>query len=76
MRLSVQSALDGSGPPVESTRPKSLRVMVDRLVFLGLYQILLAWRFGTFFKDTNAVLRHYYGDSVWEPVYATTGVIA
>ena len=35
-------------------RPKNLGFMVGWLVFLGVYQIFLAWRFGTFFEGETA----------------------
>jgi hypothetical protein len=57
-------------------RPKNLAFMVGWLVFLGFYQIFLAWRFGTFFEGTQGDLRHYYGGAALEPLYATIGVIA
>lgn len=57
-------------------RPKNLAFMVGWLVFLGIYQIFLAWRFGTFFEGTQGDLRHYYGGATLEPLYATIGVIA
>jgi len=58
------------------TRPKNLAFMVGWLVFLGLYQIFLAWRFGTFFEGTDGDLRQYFGGEALEPLYATIGVIA
>ena len=57
-------------------RPKNLGVMVGWLVFLGVYQILLAWRFGTFFEGSSGDLRSVYGAATMEPLYATTGVLA
>ena len=57
-------------------RPKNLGFMVGWLVFLGLYQIFLAWKFGTFFEGTQGDLRHYFGGAALEPLYATIGVIA
>ena len=60
----------------EPARPKNLAFMVGWLVFLGIYQILLAWKFGTFFEGKDGDLRHYYGNAVLEPLYATIGVIA
>ncbi len=50
--------------------------MVGWLVFLGLYQIFLAWRFGTFFEGNHGDLRHAYGGKVLEPLYASIGVAA
>ena len=63
----------GSG---EGSKPKGLTFMVGWLVFLGLYQILLAWRFGTFFEGEQGDLRQYYGGAALEPLYATIGVLA
>jgi len=63
----------GSG---EGSKPKGLTFMVGWLVFLGLYQILLAWRFGTFFEGENGDLRQKYGGVVLEPLYAAVGVLA
>jgi len=57
-------------------RPKNLAFMVGWLVFLGFYQIFLAWRFGTFFEGTQGDVRQYYGGAALEPLYATIGVIA
>ncbi len=62
--------------PAKGARPKNLGFMVGWLVFLGLYQILLAWRFGTFFEGSQGDLRAYYGGATLEPLYATIGVIA
>jgi len=62
-----------SGPP---PRPKNLAFMVWWLVFLGLYQIFLAWRFGTFFEGTHGDLRHAYGGKFLEPRYASISVAA
>ena len=50
--------------------------MVGWLVFLGFYQIFLAWKFGTFFEGSNGDLRHYYGGAALEPLYAAIGVMA
>jgi hypothetical protein len=57
-------------------RPKNLGFMVGWLIFLGLYQIFLAWRFGTFFEGSDGILRGYYGGVAMEPLYAAVGVIA
>jgi hypothetical protein len=46
------------------------------MVFLGIYQITLAWRFGTFFEGEKGDLRQYYGGAALEPLYATIGVVA
>ena len=62
--------------PAQGVRPKNLGFMVGWLVFLGLYQILLAWRFGTFFEGSQGDLRAYYGGATLEPFYATIGVVA
>jgi len=62
--------------PAQGVRPKNLGFMVGWLVFLGLYQILLAWRFGTFFEGSQGDLRAYYGGATLEPLYATIGVVA
>jgi len=62
--------------PDKGGRPKNLGFMVGWLVFLGLYQILLAWRFGTFFEGSQGDLRAYYGGATLEPLYATIGVVA
>jgi len=60
----------------QKARPKNLGFMVGWLVFLGIYQIFLAARFGTFFEGSKGDLRHYYGASTMEPLYATIGVVA
>ena len=57
-------------------RPKNLTFMVGWLVFLGFYQIFLAWKFGTFFEGKNGDLRHYFGAGTMEPLYAAIGVLA
>jgi hypothetical protein len=62
----------GSAPP----RPKNLGFMVGWLVFLGIYQIFLAWKFGTFFEGSQGDLRHYFGGAALEPLYAAIGVVA
>ena len=58
------------------SRPKNLTFMVGWLVFLGVYQIFLAWKFGTFFEGKNGDLRHYYGAGTMEPLYVAIGVLA
>ena len=58
------------------TRPPNLTFMVGWLVFLGIYQILLAWKFGTFFEGSKGDLRHYLGGAALEPLYAAVGVLA
>jgi len=53
-----------SGAPAPSgqpERPPNLGFMVGWMVFLGIYQITLAWRFGTFFEGEKGDLRQYYG---------------
>jgi hypothetical protein len=65
-----------SGDQATPQRPKNLGFMVGWLVFLGLYQIFLAWRFGTFFEGSKGILRGYYGGAAMEPLYAAIGVIA
>ena len=62
--------------PRTPERPKNLTFMVGWLVFLGFYQIFLAWRFGTFFEGTQGLLRAEDGGVALEPLYATIGVIA
>ena len=62
--------------PGKAARPKNLGFMVGWLVFLGIYQIALAWRFGTFFEGEDGDLRQYYGGATLEPLYATIGVLA
>jgi hypothetical protein len=57
-------------------RPKSTGFMVGWLVFLGFYQILFAWKFGSFFEGTKGDLRHYEGGVALEPLYAVTGILA
>ena len=56
--------------------PKNLAFMVGWLVFLGIYQIFLAWKFGTFFEGTHGDLRHYFCNAVLEPLYAAIGITA
>ena len=62
--------------PAERSRPKDLTFFIGWLVFLGVWQILLAWRFGTFFEGSQGLLRDVYGGSALEPFYAATGVAA
>jgi hypothetical protein len=58
------------------SRPKNLTFMVGWLVFLGFYQIFLAWKFGTFFEGTHGDVRKYFGGGALEPLYAAIGVLA
>ena len=67
---------DRAGKTAERQRPKNLTFMVGWMVFLGIYQIFLAWRFGTFFEGEQGDLRKYYGGATLEPLYATIGVLA
>ena len=62
--------------PIAPPRPKNLTFMVGWLVFLGIYQIVLAWRFGTFFEGTKGDARKYFGGAALEPLYAAIGVLA
>jgi hypothetical protein len=62
--------------PDKGARPKNLTFMVGWLVFLGVYQIFLAWRFGTFFEGSQGDLRSDYGGWAMEPLYAAVGVLA
>lgn len=65
--------VDAAGSP---EHPKNLGFMAGWLVFLGIYQIFLAWRFGTFFEGTQGLLRAKYGVSgVW-PLYVAIGIVA
>jgi hypothetical protein len=57
-------------------RPKNLNFMVGWLVFLGVYQIFLAWAFGSFFEGTQGDLREALGGVAMEPIYAAVGVVA
>jgi hypothetical protein len=61
--------------PVDD-RPPNLGFMVGWLIFLGIYQILFAWRYGTFFEGEDGDLRHYFGGAALEPLYAVVGVLA
>jgi len=63
-------------PSGHPERPPNLGFMVGWMVFLGIYQITLAWRFGTFFEGEKGDLRQYYGGAALEPLYATIGVVA
>jgi hypothetical protein len=66
-------------PPVSAgatRRPKNLTFMVGWLVFLGVYQIFLAWKLGTFFEGKQGDLRQYFGATTMEPLYAAIGVLA
>jgi len=67
------AATAAASPP---ERPKNLAFMVGWLVFLGFYQIFLAWRFGTFFEGSDGDLRRYFGGAALEPLYASIGVLA
>jgi hypothetical protein len=70
---------DAPGGPVETEaapRPKNLTFMVGWLVLLGVYQIFLAWRFGTFFEGTSGDLRADFGGAALEPLYASIGIFA
>ena len=71
-----QEALGGPAEAAQPKRPKNLGFMVGWMVFLGIYQIFLAWRFGTFFEGTRGDLRKYYGGATLEPLYATIGIVA
>ena len=62
--------------PDKGARPKNLTFMVGWMVFLGVYQIFLAWRFGTFFEGSKGDLRNYFGGATLEPLYAAIGVLA
>jgi len=57
-------------------RPKNLTFMVGWLVFLGVYQVFLAWRFGTFFEGTSGALRDEFGGAALEPLYLSIGAVA
>ena len=70
---STSGAAAPSGHP---ERPPNLGFMVGWMVFLGIYQITLAWRFGTFFEGEDGDLRQYFGGAALEPLYATIGVLA
>ena len=59
-----------------NARPPNLGFMVGWLVFHGVYQIALAWRFGTFFEGDDGDLRKLYGGAAMEPLYAAVGVLA
>ena len=76
----MTDALDARPEPppnaAERERPKNLTFMVGWLVFLGIYQIFLAWRFGTFFEGDEGDLRKDYGGVAMEPLYAAVGVLA
>jgi len=63
-------------PVDQLVRPKNLGFMAGWLVFLGLYQIFLAWRFGTFFEGTKGLLRAKDGVAAVWPLYVGIGIIA
>jgi hypothetical protein len=71
-RVTQAEGAGGAAP----ARPKNLGFMVGWLVFLGVYQIFLAWKFGTFFEGSKGDLRHYFGGAAMEPLYAAIGVTA
>ena len=50
-RVTQAEGAGGAAP----ARPKNLGFMVGWLVFLGIYQILLAWKFGTFFEGSKGI---------------------
>ena len=68
----------GGGPSGQEApqRPYQLGFMVGWLVFLGIYQIALAWRLGTFFEGSDGILRGLNGGAAMEPLYAAVGVFA
>jgi hypothetical protein len=68
--------ISGSAAATEIKRPKNLTFMVAWMVFLGLYQILFAWKYGTFYEGDRGDLRKYYGGGTMEPLYAAIGVAA
>ena len=76
--MSPMSGVKPGAPigPEAPPRPKNLTFMVGWLVFLGVYQILLAWRFGTFFEGSKGLLRAEFGGVALEPLYAVIGVMA
>ena len=74
--MSDSASKPQSDPHDQKPRPKNLGFMVGWMVFLGVYQITLAWRFGSFFEGTQGDLRNHFGGLVLEPLYATIGVIA
>ena len=57
-------------------RPYQLGFMVGWLVFLGMYQIFFAWKFGTFFEGSQGDLRAHFGGAALEPLYAAVGIVA
>jgi len=62
--------------PETPPRPNSLTFMVGWLVFLGIYQIFLAWRLGTFFEGSKGLFREDLGGAAMEPLYAAVGALA
>jgi len=76
-RMEVNAKPEHDTPSVGAEKhPKYLGFMVGWLVFLGFYQIFLAWRFGTFFEGTHGDVRKYYGGGALEPLYAAIGILA
>ena len=75
--MAAQSTRSG-GPSGQDAppRPYQLGFMVGWLVFLGIYQVFLAWRFGTFFEGSRGLLRGQYGGAALEPLYAAIGLVA
>lgn len=65
-----------SRPARHDDKPPNLGFMVGWLVFLGVYQILFAWRYGTFFEGEQGDLRQYFGGAALEPLYIAVGVLA
>lgn len=66
----------GPSDPETPPRPNNLTFMVGWMVFLGIYQIFLAWRLGTFFEGSKGLFREDLGGAAMEPLYAAIGVIA
>ena len=66
----------GPTDPESPSRPNNLTFMVGWMVFLGIYQIFLAWRLGTFFEGSKGLFREDFGGAAMEPLYAAIGVIA
>lgn len=64
-----------SGNGASTPRPKDLPIMTGWAVVVGLYQIFLAWRFGSFFDGTEGLVRVQIGGVALEPVYALVGAI-
>jgi hypothetical protein len=76
MNATTQHPKRDASPADARRRPPNLGFMVGWLVFLGFYQILLAWKFGSFFEGSKGDLRHYLGAAAVEPLYAAVGVLA